>query len=480
MKVQLPARTLIIISALTFRTASSFAIRRHSLHRSGFSSTTRQWLSNAADEASEDDIKRWERMYYDQGSSSQMDNQELLSDGTTVPPSEVRVVTFDLDNTLWKTGATISAANDALAAFLEKEGIAQPERVEKMMGKLFQAEKRRYAPMTDDPSSPVLLTMLRKEAIQYILESHNDYSIEQSSELAEKAFDVWTNARHDIIPCNFADSVVPCLEKIRSLTCSKGNPVLIGAITDGNSNPTQVPVLEKYFDFVVNAEGVGVSKPDKRVYVSAMAHVATQPNVQDIFGSIQDSLTPENVESTIGRWWVHIGDDFTKDIVAAKDMKMRTIWARELILDKLKAKSEVANDKSSTNERTVQDLVKDLSEKRVLEMSVGADDYLADAMQKEFADAIVDRFEHLSDVLFGWHEEALQTKQSFVDNASEAVKEVTEVVESPLSVTISEQVSIPTKDDGATAPKKFCMFCGTKLAIAAKFCSSCGEKQPDM
>mmetsp|Transcript_5116 Transcript_5116/g.7784 ORF Transcript_5116/g.7784 Transcript_5116/m.7784 type:complete len:480 (-) Transcript_5116:36-1475(-) len=479
MKLLLPAQTIIIFSAWTFRASSSFVIRRNSLRCSRFGSNSRRWLSNAANDAPEDDdIKRWESMYYDQQEST----SDMLSDTTAaVPPTEVRVVTFDLDNTLWKTGATISAANDALAAFLEEEGIAQPERVEKIMGKLFQAEKERYSPMTDNPSSPVLLTMLRKEALQFILESHNDYTTEQSVEFAEKAFDIWTNARHDVIPSNFAESVIPCLEKIRTLTCSRGNPVLIGAITDGNSNPTRIPLLEKYFDFVVNAEGVGVSKPDKRVYVSAMTHVATQPNVQDIFGPIQDSLTPENVENAIGQWWIHIGDDFTKDIVAAKDLKMRTIWARELILDKLKANGGIVDDKPATSsERTVQDLVKDLSEKRVLEMSVGADDYLADAMQKEFADAIVDRFEHLSDVIFAWHKEALQTKQSSADSITEVAQEVSTKSDLPLTVTRPDPPTATKKDDEAADLKKFCMACGTKLVMSAKFCSSCGAKQPDI
>ena len=39
--------------------------------------------------------------------------------------SEVRVVSFDLDNTVWKTGPTIQAANDVLASFLEKQGIEE-------------------------------------------------------------------------------------------------------------------------------------------------------------------------------------------------------------------------------------------------------------------------------------------------------------------------------------------------------------------
>ena len=57
--------------------------------------------------------------------------------------SEVRVVTFDLDNTLWNTSACINAANDALAAHLQAQEIVQPKRVEKVMGELFKADYQR-------------------------------------------------------------------------------------------------------------------------------------------------------------------------------------------------------------------------------------------------------------------------------------------------------------------------------------------------
>jgi hypothetical protein len=74
-----------------------------------------------------------------------MKNKEMKSQNI----SEVRVVTFDLDNTIWKTGAVISSANDALAEYLDSKGIfyENENRVEKVMGKIFQKDKGKYCPV---------------------------------------------------------------------------------------------------------------------------------------------------------------------------------------------------------------------------------------------------------------------------------------------------------------------------------------------
>lgn len=407
-------------------------------------------------------------MYFD---GTTLDDGNVIDDYYTTA-SEVRVVTFDLDNCLWKTGATISAANDALAAFLDEYNITQPVRVEKVMGELFQESNEKYSPYGS--KAPVLLTLLRKDAIQRVLQQHNDYSEEDARELADKAFDVWTKARHDEIPSHFASSVVSCLKEIRDMPTSSGQPILIGAVTDGNSDPRNVSVLSEFFDFCVNAESVGVSKPDKRMYVEAMNIVTEHPHVQDIFGPIQSTMSEEAIEDIMGPWWVHVGDDFIRDVVPAKDLKMRSIWARELILSKTKAKAEVEKPKKSMEE-----FVKEVADNKVIEMAVGADDYLVDSIRSEFADAVVDSFGELSEVLSEWQQNALRLADVGSTNG-EAVEAEAEMV----AVVEVASASTPAKEEEGSANEetrqKFCMYCGVKLPMAAKFCSSCGEKQPGM
>lgn len=325
--------------------------------------------------------------------------------------SEVRVVSFDLDNTLWKTGKTIDAANDALAAFMNEHRIEQPQRVEKIMGDLFRENKALYCPVEkDEGKSPVLLTMLRKDATQKILREHNNYSRKDAAAFADVAFEVWSAARHKAIPDNLASSVQSCLKQIESIKTSLGHPIVIGAITDGNSDPRLIEEFSGIFDFVINAESVGISKPDKRVYMRAVSQVMLHPAMKDLappgFGDVDND--DFDLTEFVGPWWIHCGDDFVKDIVAAKSLNMRTVWARELVTDKVAEAN--TNSKETAKTRSVEDLVKQVSSMKTIEMQVGADDYLADSLQNEFADGIVDRFEDLGNLLQGWHEEALATK----------------------------------------------------------------------
>ena len=125
--------------------------------------------------------------------------------GLSVPEAaastcDVRVVTFDLDNTLWRTGPCIKAANDALADYLASQNIVQPARVEVVMGELFRSNKQLYSPLDGDAKSPVLLTELRIDAISHILENHNGNEPKAAVDgFAQRAFDVWTDARHGAV-----------------------------------------------------------------------------------------------------------------------------------------------------------------------------------------------------------------------------------------------------------------------------------------
>lgn len=459
--MQLSSITIVALASTRLPSAAKAFSRPLSACFSRTRITTRYFSS----ETPEEDLQRWEAMYF--GGVSNLDDRVIEEDYGRA--SEVRVVSFDLDNCLWRTGATISAANDALAEFLSENNITQPVRVEKIMGELFQESKERYSPQ--GCKAPVLLTLLRKEAIQRILQEHNDYSEKDAKVFAENAFQVWTKTRHNVIPSYFASSVVSCLERIQSIRTSSGQPLLIGAITDGNSDPRNVPELQPFFDFVVNAESVGVSKPDKRMYVEAMNLVKEHPFMQDIFGPFEGNLTEEEVEAMVGPWWVHIGDDFIKDVVPAKELKMRSIWSRELI-----AKPNEPTEKAKPK-KSVEELVKQVAGMKVIEMTIGADDYLVDSIRSEFADAVVDSFGELGDVLAAWQESALRPTPKTESGVDAALAENFEIA-TVVSAKPPTRKPIPLNDE---VSDKFCMYCGTKLPMVAKFCSSCGEKQqPDL
>jgi len=446
----------------------------------GFSS------SSSSSSSAESSASKWEKMYY--SSSSTIDDtlvttselptfnrsdETLSTTALCSTRSEIRVVSFDLDNTIWKTGATITDANDALATHLhEKFGIV--ERSEKFMGQLFKQLPNRYAGIdfsqvespnedvgdvvtTDsadivqnvgqtrfivNPSvvtsddgvvgginiqtsivsnlgkvkkSPVYLTALRKDAIRtMILEANSQQESLTSSPIdldVDMAFEVWMEARCRSISNNFAPSAASTLQNLRSDLSSSTKSVYLCAITDGNSNPDRVPELTSIFDFVIRAEDVGVSKPDRRMFKAAVAALMLklgqeEKSIEEFFlgekvddeiatstyvkvDSDSTSLTWKDIEEdaveafadSVGPWWVHVGDDFFKDVVASKEFRMRTVWSRELI----------GGPKNSS-------------------ANIGSTDFLAETLQDEFCDAILDQFSDLSDLLIKWNEEVNQIK----------------------------------------------------------------------
>jgi FMN phosphatase YigB (HAD superfamily) len=519
-------------------------------------------------QTTDDDVSKWEKMYYSAESTSQTqfnfqstdDDEDPLREPTT---SDIRIITFDLDNTLWKTGPTISYANKMLNEHLQSLGVADDKLVEVEMGRLFEANKRKYAGgnfIEDDVDisrqkkneelasevmnvgetkedddviggnvvddlvhiraeskkkkiQPVYLTMLRKDAICSLLQSTSTVDANLLKDEVENAFQLWMSARTESITQNYADNVLVALSKIRSsiVPSSTTGKLYIGAITDGNSDPKSVPSIGEYFDFVVKAEDVGVSKPDERVYKAAIAELLVSLvrdgySVENFFlgESTEDPLgygsaayiepfaktwkdvdeeTVDAFAEAVGPWWVHVGDDFFKDVVASKGFRMRSIWVRELIAEK---HSESATEPETPKvKRTLEELEEELAKQNgVLKMAIGESEFLATTLHEEFSDAILEKFEEIGDLLIDWHDEGLKAQTSSPEMTMKSMNSETESVDTGMTETNAQEVTAllqqrSTIDRDETADKKrFCVFCGEKLPSVAKFCSVCGEKQP--
>jgi FMN phosphatase YigB (HAD superfamily) len=414
----------------------------------------------------EEDPLKWERMYQD--ISPFDDLRETIVNKAPTISSQIRVITFDLDDTLWKTGATITAANDALAAHLSSINIKQPKRTELVMGDLFLAEKDRYAPVQgEEAAAPVLLTLLRKDAIAYIATEYNNYTLEEALPLADQAFLIWKQALHDAIPSNLAESVHQCLEELSRLTTTTGDKVVIGAITDGNADPNLVADIGKFFDFRVSAEQVGVGKPHPAIYAHAIQWVRNYwLQTSDLKEDLGLLIDPES--SLVGPWWVHIGDDFVKDIVAVKDINARSVWSRELVLHKMVKVVESQDDETAKPDKSLLDFQKEISSQTVVKMQIGSEDYLSESLEKEFADGVVDSFKDVARLLTEWHEQGLAKMLEATNEASSSLHHEAEAQSMGQHDSV---VDARTSKAGA----KYCMSCGEKVAVNAKFCASCGE-----
>ena len=142
---------------------------------------------------------------------------------------------------------------------------------------------------------------------------------------------------------------------------------------------------------------------------------------------------------------------------------------------------------SSRQKRTVEDLVKEVSEMEVVDMQVGADDYLENSLRAEFVDAVADEFQSIAKILRDWQEDAVASGTAALDSATaseqKADTELPEYFEliKPDKVTETtasvDPVEVKKEDSTVAKDTKFCIQCGAKLPVVAKFCSSCGEQQ---
>lgn len=554
--------------------------------------STNNDVTTSARSEEDDDLQRWEKMYYQNKNMLSMNDDDNAVDDTSFAP--VRVITFDLDNTLWKTSPTIADANTILNQYMQEKvqsllpssnnNTYKIERVEHYMKLLFQENPSKYCPNyipeqrnNNIKPAPVLLTLLRKDAIEYAFRhaknvssdssNNNDTEIYDENEIfIQEAFDIWMNARKESIQNNLADSVMETLEHIRQVSDDR---IIIGAITDGNSNPLQIEFLKMYFDFCVNAEMIGISKPNKQLYIhAAKQHVfplllnqnsnnntaiptflpsadwnqleRMMSSTSNDFNSngtnqIENNNDAENsidydnfIESLIGPWWVHIGDDFGKDIVAAKNLNMRTIWSRELVKSSSQNNAEIQSTVSKQEKVAIGSNNDDDDTKNVpfgngitkSVMEVGSDDYLLDSIQREFCDAVTDQFVDISSIVHQWNQEAMQTTTVTTTMMASSITtstatssitigydNVTQLEETTIEdeerIILTEEIEYSitnianpvllddekmnammkettTTTSMAGQPEKdfkFCIHCGEKLPTLAKFCSSCGKIQ---
>ena len=399
-------------------------------------------------------------------------------------PVPVKVLTFDLDDTIWKTSRVITEANAALQKHLNSEfGQEELPQVFKVMRMLFESNPGNYykalpeveeaqahqvgdglegaVPPADGEVArgqskekkrePVYLTKLRTDALACVY-AHvkvggggNDASLVSldvptdpgTLSFAKSSFQVWHAARHTSVSSNLAAGVEETFQYLRS---KFGEDMLIGAITNGNGDPKYVPELEPYFDFCVNSEQVGLSKPRGEIYEAAI--------------SVAREIRP-NLPENVGSWWVHMGDDMIKDIVASKGFGMRTIYTTEFKNTEGSGKDEsvgVHISPSAANANSKMD-----------SSSPDGLDYLEAKFKEDFCDSVVEQFCDIKAVIEEFSGGCSTTDDTIMD--AEAIPAMT-MAQQLKNIEVEEEDSM----------EKFCTNCGERRGAGAKFCGACGRK----
>lgn len=194
----------------------------------------------------------------------------------------VRLITFDLDDTLWPCHPVIRRAEQACYAWLEREAPALTEHFS-----LESLREHRLALGRTRPDIAHDLTELRRESLRLLLGE-----VGCGEELAQAASDVFRAARNRVTPY---DDVVDGLGRLRM-------HFTLVSVTNGNSQIEHTP-LRASFDHSLTAAEVGAAKPDPAIF-----HVASRRS-----GVPLDAF-------------LHVGDDPVRDVEAARAIGLTTVW----------------------------------------------------------------------------------------------------------------------------------------------------------
>ncbi len=203
---------------------------------------------------------------------------------------DIRVITMDLDDTLWDVLPVIRRAEAVLAEWFARHYPRIPEQFPRERVAALRTDIiRRHADRSHD------LTFLRKQTIA-AMATEAGYS----AAIAEEAFAVFNEQRNSLTL--FSDAR-PALEKLSAR-------YTLVAVTNGNADLAMIGI-DHLFDGFVSARSVGVAKPDRRIFDSAVSagghsaadtlHVGDHPE-QDVKGARRAGLYSAWVNRNGSAW----------------------------------------------------------------------------------------------------------------------------------------------------------------------------------
>ena len=197
----------------------------------------------------------------------------------------IKLITFDLDDTLWDTAPVIVSAEATLRQWLTDHA---PNLGGVPVEHLWAIRER---VLSQEPGLKHRISALRRKVLFHALEEAG-YDQAQASALADQSFEVFLHARHQL---QIFPEVQPTLEAL-------ANHYTLGVVTNGNADVRRLGLAD-YFKFALCAEDIGIGKPDSRLF-----HEALQ----------RGGVSADNT--------VHIGDHPGDDIAGAQQAGLRAIW----------------------------------------------------------------------------------------------------------------------------------------------------------
>ena len=230
----------------------------------------------------------------------------------------IKVIAFDLDDTLWNNRPVLINAEKRLNEWLENE-------VPRLRFSVVEMRSLRNEVLAIEPELANRITELRRRIIERAI-FLSDYDSAKASDLSHKAMEVFIIARNDI---EFFDGALEAIQTLKS-------SFLLGALTNGNAD-VRLLGLDDHFSFAFSAEEVGAPKPAHDLFHKALAHTDTLPHQM-----------------------VYVGDDPVLDIDSANEAGLHTVWVKHPDKDKV---GETAADEKIEHVRHLPDAIDRLLKK---------------------------------------------------------------------------------------------------------------------
>jgi len=206
----------------------------------------------------------------------------------------IRIISFDLDDTLWAIAPVIRRANHALFQWIDARypRITQGHTQDSLHAVCLDYMRARPAERHD-------LTALRKAFLR-----HLGQQAEYAEDFAEEAFAVFYTARNAVELFPGVESVLERLARDYTLV----------ALSNGNACIGRTG-LSRHFRLAVNSAEAGVGKPDPAMFrlaierlgegPEAMLHVGDAPG-HDVLGAHRAGVRAVWVNRVGGDWPAHL------------------------------------------------------------------------------------------------------------------------------------------------------------------------------
>ncbi len=211
---------------------------------------------------------------------------KILIQGLIRKMPEIKLITFDLDDTFWDIKSTIINAEINSRKWIEA-------RIKKKIewGTFDDFLKIRNELIKEDPSLDYDLGLLRKKIISYHTRKYFNNK-KDLDEFIEEAYMFFLKERHKV---EFFDDVIPVLEKLSS-------NYMLGVLTNGNADIKKLGISQ-LFDFSISSMDVKSNKPDQGHFIKA-----------------KDLSKIEFINT------LHVGDHPINDMYGARELGINVMW----------------------------------------------------------------------------------------------------------------------------------------------------------